>query len=44
MSKTCDIAGCDNEAVAKILLDDLHNKPKRCPACLEFDGEENGWW
>jgi len=40
---TCDVAGCNENAVAQILL--LPNdRAARCVECLEFDGKENDWW
>jgi len=40
---TCDIAGCDDKAVAAILLTE-RDLAKRCPACMEWEGENEGWW
>jgi hypothetical protein len=39
----CDIEGCENKAVAAILLSE-HDQTARCPACLEWEGNNEGWW
>jgi len=39
----CDIAGCDNDAVAEILLSG-DDGAARCPDCLHWDGQNEGWW
>jgi len=39
----CDIEGCDKEAVAAILLSE-NDGAKRCPACLEWEGRNEGWF
>jgi len=39
----CDIAGCEQDAVAEILL--LENdSTARCPDCLDWEGRNEGWW
>lgn len=43
MNETCTVVGCENEAVVK-LLEDKYGGANRCPACLEYEGDEEGWW
>ncbi|UBF23408.1 hypothetical protein HATV-3_gp58 [Haloarcula tailed virus 3] len=39
----CDIAGCEKDAVAAILLS-KHDRAARCPKCLDWEGQNEGWW
>jgi hypothetical protein len=43
MTSTCDIAGCDDQAVAAILLSES-KQANRCPDCLHWDGQNERWW